>query len=65
MSALAIAPRLLESPEPYETLDDAIARVWEALLVRRSTACPMCGDAMLPVAGETIGCCRACGTVLV
>jgi hypothetical protein len=64
VSALALAPQPLEWPEPHETLDYVIARACQALAMSRPVACPVCGGAMQPIAGEPLGACRECGTVL-
>jgi hypothetical protein len=63
MSALAMAPRLLEEPGSDGTLEDVIARACESLGAGRPAACPVCEGAMRAVAGA-LGCCRDCGAVL-
>jgi hypothetical protein len=63
MSALAIAPRLLEESDSDGTLEDVIARACDSLVNGRPAACPVCEGAMRPHA-QALGCCRDCGAVL-
>ena len=46
------------------TLDETIAGAWEGLAAQVAVACPLCGGAMLPAAGEDGGRCKDCGTTL-
>ena len=68
MSALAVAPRLLDGRGGEPTLDDLIVGAWEGLAAHRVVACPVCDGEMEPVYGDQLpplgGRCRGCGSKL-
>ena len=68
MSALAVAPTLLDHPGGEPTLDDLIVGAWEGLAAHVVVACPVCDGEMEPVLGGDArplgGRCRGCGAKL-
>ena len=75
MSALAVAPSLLDQLSGEPTLDDLIVGAWEGLTAHRVVACPVCEGELAPIGraaravegAETaplLGRCSSCGTVL-
>ena len=66
----SLAPESAAAPSavPARTLDDLIAGAWSAVSMTQTTACPLCGDELLPRFGAgpqpVAGACRSCGTEL-
>ena len=68
MSALAMAPTLLDRVGGEPTLDELLVGVWEGLAARQVVECPVCQGEMEPEYGAQAvairGRCAGCGTTL-
>ena len=64
----AVEDRSERAAPTGRTLDDLVAGAWSALSVTQTTACPLCGDDLVPRFGAgaqpVAGACRSCGTEL-